>query len=464
MKTQRIISFLLLVLIIGFLSGCKSKNKLSKIEVNIDDTPSWVLNRPESKQYYIGIGVASIKDNHQNYADIAKQNALNDLASEIEVNIEANSLLYSMERNERFKQDYLSTTKTKSSLYLDQYERVDSYQNQEKFMVYYRLNKQTYRDAKLKRQNEAAEEAARFVSSARALVDKDVSLSLTNYLMAIKAVQDFLGDPLKISLNDENERFIGNLIYKEIEELLNNISLVYPNETLLYEVLDKQNEVGVFVNNDKSKVLSNIPFKIKVEGQLSGMIKTTSNNIGFIHLPLIDFKPSKLGGAFLFMLLVEDLIPESMQNDDLLKVYVSQFKKPEFKVGFNVLLPELFVISKELNLGARMNNEILKSSTKQAATTNGFVIASNQNNADVLVQIKSDTKEGSVQFDLFSVLLDAQVDFIEKKSKKIVYTYNLTGRKGVGLNYSVAGEKAYEKAGDKLKKELFKEFSGSLGY
>ena len=36
--------------------------------------------------------------------------------------------------------------------------------------------------------------------------------------------------------------------------------------------------------------------------------------------------------------------------------------------------------------------------------------------------------------------------FFEKKSKKIVYTYNLTGRKGVGLNYSVAGEKAYEKA------------------
>ena len=69
-----------------------------------------------------------------------------------------------------------------------------------------------------------------------------------------------------------------------------------------------------------------------------------------------------------------------------------------------------------------------------------------------------------MQYDLFSVLLDAQVDFIEKKSQKIVYTYNLTGRKGLGLNYSVAGEKAYEKAGDKLKKELFKEFSGSLGY
>ena len=103
---------------------------------------------------------------------VISENTLNPtLLVEIEVNIEANSLLYSMERHERFKQDYLPTIKTKSSLYLDQYERVESYQNQEKFMIYYRLNKQTYRDAKLKRQNEAAEEAARFVSSAKALVD-----------------------------------------------------------------------------------------------------------------------------------------------------------------------------------------------------------------------------------------------------------------------------------------------------
>ena len=60
-------------------------------------TPDWLQERPMGAFDYIGIGSAT-KD-QSNYQEIAKRNALAELASEIEVTVEANSLLTVMERD-----------------------------------------------------------------------------------------------------------------------------------------------------------------------------------------------------------------------------------------------------------------------------------------------------------------------------------------------------------------------------
>ena len=91
------------------LLGCKSKKNLSESEISSKKSPEWVSQRPISSSYYVGIGVASILKNPTDYASIAKNNALNDLASEIEVKINSNSVLYNLEQNSKYREDYLST-------------------------------------------------------------------------------------------------------------------------------------------------------------------------------------------------------------------------------------------------------------------------------------------------------------------------------------------------------------------
>ena len=54
------------------------------------DMPDWVRQRPVSSLYYIGIGRADKTD--KDYMQLAKQNALKDLASELKVQVSSNSL------------------------------------------------------------------------------------------------------------------------------------------------------------------------------------------------------------------------------------------------------------------------------------------------------------------------------------------------------------------------------------
>ena len=49
--------------------------------------PGWVKKRPNIKGYYIGIGIAEKTKGYKDYLRQAKNNALNELASEITINI-----------------------------------------------------------------------------------------------------------------------------------------------------------------------------------------------------------------------------------------------------------------------------------------------------------------------------------------------------------------------------------------
>ena len=61
--------------------------------------PDWVKQHPVSGLSYIGIGMAEISEG--DYQQKAKQNALSDLVSEIQVVIAANSLLNTLEALQR---------------------------------------------------------------------------------------------------------------------------------------------------------------------------------------------------------------------------------------------------------------------------------------------------------------------------------------------------------------------------
>ena len=49
--------------------------------------PDWVSRQPNNRAYYIGIGFSEKNDVNKDYARQAKNNALNELASEITINI-----------------------------------------------------------------------------------------------------------------------------------------------------------------------------------------------------------------------------------------------------------------------------------------------------------------------------------------------------------------------------------------
>jgi hypothetical protein len=78
--------------------------------------------RVPSSAYYVGVGLANKA--RPDFQETAKKNALNDLASEISVVVEGNSLLYTLDQRSRFDESFTSTIRTRTSEQLEGFELV----------------------------------------------------------------------------------------------------------------------------------------------------------------------------------------------------------------------------------------------------------------------------------------------------------------------------------------------------
>lgn len=136
-----------------------AQKKDEKSTLNEVPPPDWVSQRPISASKYIGIGVAS-KIGNSDYQFEAKKNALYDLTSEIKTNISSNSMLYSVQNDNKFSQTFNSIITLKSVENIEGYQLAGTYENDKQYWVYYELDKQEYL-----RQKEQKKEKYSFKSS-----------------------------------------------------------------------------------------------------------------------------------------------------------------------------------------------------------------------------------------------------------------------------------------------------------
>ena len=79
--------FLFSLLIIS----CQSTKKTTELDAGI---PNWVKEYPVSESHYIGIGIADRSTHPQDYIQVAQQNALQNLSSQIKVTFLLNQYFY----------------------------------------------------------------------------------------------------------------------------------------------------------------------------------------------------------------------------------------------------------------------------------------------------------------------------------------------------------------------------------
>ncbi|MCB0780391.1 MAG: LPP20 family lipoprotein, partial [Flavobacteriales bacterium] len=96
-----------------------------------------------------------------------KKNALNDLASEISVRVEGNSLLYTLDRKTSFSESFTSNIRTSTSEQLEGFELVDTWENEHEYWTYYRLSKAEHARIKAERKQRAMDQATDLYARAR---------------------------------------------------------------------------------------------------------------------------------------------------------------------------------------------------------------------------------------------------------------------------------------------------------
>lgn len=108
--------------------------------------PDWVTSTPRSGFWYYGIGIASREEYPDDFRDVARKNALKEIAQQIYVKIESSSNLTidSYDRNTIY--DYQDKTSTETITLLDGFEFVDDFYDtkSQEYWLLIRLNKEDF--------------------------------------------------------------------------------------------------------------------------------------------------------------------------------------------------------------------------------------------------------------------------------------------------------------------------------
>jgi hypothetical protein len=248
-----------LLSILLLLAGCSSTKKVQNAALE-NPRPEWVLSKPFNSTYFYGIGSANTMVHGSDFQQIAKNKALEDLASEIEVNIAAQSVLSQKETNVAFIENYEATTRIDVKNSLSDYEVVDTWTNDTEYWVLYRLSKEEYQIIESAKREKAISKALHFLD----LSEKEVNFKLQfDYVLeALEAIKPYLNDALKTE-KDGQEIYLGNFCLARLNDYLIHLNIVKAG-----------NEISLNWNNCFAKEVSfsiqyngvpadNVPVRIK---------------------------------------------------------------------------------------------------------------------------------------------------------------------------------------------------------
>jgi hypothetical protein len=218
-------------------------------------TPDWVNNKPNDQGFYVGIGSASKKLN--DYAGIAKKNALQDLVSEIKINISSTSILNQIDKNYQFKEEYESKVKTSAAAEIQDFERVAAFEDAANYWVYYRLSKATFHAQKQKSLADTKSMALQFFEKAlKAEQDISFATAIDFYFRTLLTLKDYWGDNIEVTYQGK-PFFLAIESYARLQQLLDMINIKAAANFVRFSSTTNGRMVFTIANRGQS--LSKIP-------------------------------------------------------------------------------------------------------------------------------------------------------------------------------------------------------------
>jgi len=427
-----------------------------------DDKPPWLKMRPRSSEYYLGIGMAFKSD--AQYREKATSNALNNLASEIEVTISGEVISHLLETNHRVEEQLKSEVRTKTRAKLSDYELVASWQNKKEYWVYYRLNKKTYKQNRKREIDKVTSLALDMYLAARQNErNHDFVLAISNYFQALQIMEPYLSESLTVEY--ENQRiFLNNEAYLALQEILSRIDLeperksysLKAGRTLKSDIRVK----CVLRNASSSFPLKSFPLKnefIQGEGDLFKLSSSSEQGLAKITLSRIASPQSVQiiqSEADLFSFLRADSLSYLLQN------MVAKLPVSSSRIILNIKHPIIHFDTVESNLGQRESLKYLEPVLKSKLAEESFKFSDELVRADYALKIRAETRRGSEQFGMFTVFASVNLTLTDQESDSIIFETSLSKVKGIDLDEEKAGRKALENCADKLYKQILPGLQG----
>lgn len=426
--------------------------------------PAWLKSEPFQDGYYTGIG-HSIKDGTNNYIQAAKNSALNDLASEIKVNVSSTSVLNQLEEDNKLKEKYEEIIQTTATDEIEDFEMVDAYEDASNYWVYYRLSIARYKQIKEDQKRDATLLAVDYYTKGKQAEKGGERLqAITFYFQAFRSIEKYLGEAIRITLNGQ-DLLLVNEIYASIQESLDKIGLkVNPEEIKINRRLNQnvQTVTAKALYTDSNKPAINLPLFASFEkgsGDVFPDYRTTETGSAKILI-------NKIGSRELEQTVTVkigiDALSGGASNSPVYGLIVKTLNIPSAQVLLHVQRPVVYITMDEKSLGIGKTSFQISNKLKNLLATAGFEFSDIQRSADLWFDVKADSEKGAVSGSIYITYLTGVIKVTAVKEGREVYATTLDRIKGYGLDYDKSSVDAYNKAMETLEKDRMTELLNAV--
>ncbi len=441
--------YFLLFLISFFLFACNlAKGPSSKEKV----APSWVQSTPVHPDYYIG--VYSVDKIGVDFRDKAKRGALENLASEISVNISGESVLKTLETEGSFNQEYEQKIKIQSTEDIEGYELIGNWENDTQYWVYYRLLKSKYAKIKKDRIEKAlAMGKDYFRRSKENHNQNNYHEAFVLGIKSLESVSKYLDQPLK-TLVDGKEVHFATEVMSYTQEMVDEIILRPSLSEVSIVIGDylKEDDIYFLVQNKEGVSLSQIPLKCQYKAVFFKNYKIHSNELGRAEVSIGKIKQSQQEQFIIATLDFEELTANQTKDRTILKL-LNYIPAKTAKIKLKVNPPKVFVKSNEKEFG-KVKPPSISSTVKQVLNSRGLKVVKAKKEADLILLINSDTRILGSNRGTYQVELTGTVEVVKISDGEVVFSEIIPSTKGLQLSGVKASVDAYSKAAVYVKRRL----------
>jgi hypothetical protein len=451
-------------LILTVLSGCGSTVKNSSAKKPLPaPKPDWLTAKPAEDIYYIGIG-HSIKDGTNNYVQEGKKSALEDLVSDIKVNVSSTSVLSQIDAGKDFQEKYQQIIQTKAADEIQEFELADSWQDDRNYWVYYRLSKERYKEIKDQEKRDAVTLALDFFTKARQSEQSgDLVQALGFYFQGFRAIEKYLAEPIELDFQGKSI-LLTNEIYSDMQELLDKIQVtVTPNENIVNRRIADSGLTAMAqaTLKDSGKPVSGLPLSAAF-GKGAGIVfpnyKTDATGQSKILITKISARDLEQT-----VVVKVDLVSYSGNDStDVSSLVAQRMAVPNANILLKVQRPLVYVTASEKNFGDPKTNLQLANRLKNFITNSGFELTDDKSKAELWMDLNADSEKGAISGSIYIAYVTTVIRVVTLKDGKEIYATTIDRIKGYSLDYDRSSQEAYNKSGDTLEKEKMPELLNAI--
>jgi hypothetical protein len=423
--------------------------------------PSWVNTQLSDPNYFIGIGSAPIIKKQNTHIERARRDALNELASEISVQIFSSNVLVTLVKDDKITDEYNSLIRSRVTTELDGYELYDSYADKKTYWVYYRLSKQHYYEQQHKKRQAAIQQALSFYSTAREAEQRgDKKSAIVNFARSLDAVKLHLSENLSATLNGKEE----NLVAQVVAALNHNLSglkieAIAPQiNTVLSEEI-KQDQLTFFLKDAAGNPVGGFPLQGYYSERAIQQPKVITDHQGKAQFSIGKVRSSRQQEEIRITADINAILLET-SADFVVRRTLIEMPAPSLTLPVYIRKPSIRFVIAEKHNNEKMTEEVLERTFRNLSQRSGYPVGLT-GHADYICYVETNTRQLSYNNGIYTYELQGNMVLTDQYDN-IRYTTQLTPLRGVQLSPEKAGMEAYKLLQQHISTRYFREIEEAI--